>query len=73
VGVREGYRSVLNTYCLTLDEETDTFDVGHCLYNYNTCNLLSYNNVKSMLVDHICSKEMELNRTGTLCGKCRDG
>jgi hypothetical protein len=74
-GSAGGQLSVLNSYCLTLDEETDTFDVGHCLYNYNTRELL-YNdlpNIKSMLVDHMCSKEMELNRTGTLCGKCRDG
>ena len=70
-----GHLSVLNSYCLTLDEETDTFDVGHCLYNYHPSELM-YNylpNIKSMLVDFICNKEMELNRTGMLCGKCRDG
>jgi hypothetical protein len=74
-GSKGGVLSVLNSYCLTLDEETDTFDVGQCLYNYNTRDFMYHDlpKVKSMLVDHMCSKEMELNRTGTLCGKCRDG
>ena len=67
--------SILNGYCLTIDEETDTLEAGRCLYNYNTHDRI-YNDLprsKSKLNDFMCGLEAELNRTGTLCGKCQDG
>ena len=60
--------SVLNGFCLTIDEKTDT-------YNYNTYDGM-YNDLprnKSELNDFMCSNKTELHRTGTLCGKCQDG
>ena len=69
--------SVLIGYCLTIDE-TDILEAGNCLYNYNTYHN-TYNGMykdlprkKSKLNDFMCGIE-ELNRTGTLCGKCQDG
>ena len=67
--------SILNGYCLTIDEETDTLEAGRCLYNYNTGDC-TYNDLprsKSELNDFMCGLEAELNRTATLCGKCKDG
>ena len=67
---------ILNGYCLTIDEETDTLEAGHCLYNYNTHCHGIYNHLprsKSKLNDFMCGLESELHRTGTLCGKCQDG
>ena len=67
--------SVLNGFCLTIDEKADTLEAGRCLYNYNTYNgtykVLPRN--KSKLNDFVCGIEARLNRTGTLCGKCQDG
>ena len=64
--------SILNGYCLTMDEKTDTLEAGQCLYN----RLGLYNDLprnKSELKDYMCNMQAELHRTGTLCGKCQDG
>ena len=69
--------SVLNGYCLTMDEKTEPLEAGQCLYNYNTYNDLGlYNDLprsKSEMKDYMCHMHAELHRTGTLCGKCQDG
>ena len=67
--------SILNGYCLTIDEETDTLEAGRCLYNYNTQNrtYIDLPRSKSKLNDFMCGIEAKLNRTGTLCSKCQDG
>ena len=67
--------SVRNGYCLTIDEKTDTLEAGQCLYNYYTYDGM-YNDLpreKSELNDFMCNMQVQLNRTGTLCGKCQDG
>ena len=67
--------SIRNSYCLTIDEKTDTLEAGQCLYNYNTYDFM-YNDLprnKTKLNDFMCNKQTELHRTGTLCGKCQDG
>ena len=69
--------SVLNGYCLTMDENTDTSEAGQCLYNdltHDDLGLYTYlprNN--SELKDYMCNRQVKLKRTGTLCGKCQDG
>ena len=66
--------SVLNSYCLTIDEKTN-LEAGQCLYNYNTYQGI-YNNFprnKCELKDFMCSNKSELHRTGTQCGECQDG
>ena len=69
--------SVLNGYCLTMDEKTEILEAGQCLYNYNTYNDLGlYNDLprsKSEMKDYMCNMHAELHRTGTLCGMCQDG
>ena len=73
--LKQNVMSIQNGYCLTLDEDADTLEVGHCLYNYKTYHGL-YNDLpqnKSKLKDYMCDKQVELHRTGTLCGKCQDG
>ena len=67
--------SLLTGYCVTIDHETNTLEVGHCIYNYNTYNSL-YRHVprnRSALNEFVCGMESDLHRTGTLCGKCQDG
>ena len=55
--------SVRNSYCLTIDNKTDTLEAGLCLYNYN-----------SAYADILWNEPMcNMHRTGTLCGKCQDG
>ena len=69
--------SVLNSYCLTMDEKTETLEAGQCLYNFYTYNDLGlYNDLprnKSEIKDYVCNVHAELHRTGTLCGNCQDG
>ena len=67
--------SVRNGYCLTIDEKTDILEAGQCLYNYNTYDSMYYDltREKSELNDFMCNTQVQLNRTGTLCGKCQDG
>ena len=71
-----GQHNALSTdYCLTIDEEPDTLEAGRCLYNYNRRDRI-YSDLprsRSKLNDFMCGLEAELNRTGTLCGKCQDG
>ena len=69
---KQNISSVLSGYCLTIDEKTDTLEAGQCLYNYNSV----YNDLprnKSELNAFMCGNELELHRTGALCGKCQDG
>ena len=66
---------LLHCYCMTYNEDTNTTVVGHCLH---TC--LAETNVRQwysqlpgdpmQLDDAMCGK---YNRTGQLCGECRDG
>jgi hypothetical protein len=52
-----------------------TLEAGACLYHYNT-NEDAYSDLprnRSWPNDFVCNKEVKLHRTGTLCGKCRDG
>ena len=70
---KTGTLSVLNGYCVTVDEENDILEAGHCLYTYNIQDGFLYTALpknKSTLNDFICGN---LHRTGTLCGKCQDG
>ena len=72
---KQNSMSVLNGYCITIDEKTDTLEVGQCLYNYNTYDGM-YNDLprnKAELNDFMCNMQVQLHRTGTLCGKCQDG
>ena len=72
---KQNISSVLNGYCLTIDEKTDILEAGQCIYNYNTYDAM-YNDLprnRSELNDFMCSNKTELHRTGTLCGKCQDG
>ncbi len=76
-----GKVSVLDCYCLTYNEEKDTNEVGHCLFNcareddHNDTTMITDpiyhvlpDNV-SKLNDFMCGR---FNREGTLCGKCKD-
>ena len=67
--------SLLTGYCVTIDHETNTLEVGHCIYNCNTYKS-SYRHVprnRSALNEIVCGMESDLHRNGTLCGKCQDG
>ena len=60
-------------HCVTIADETDTLEVGTCMYNYNTSDTTLYTELpKSTPNDFMC-KASGLHRTGTLCGKCEDG
>ena len=70
-----GTLSVLNGYCVTIDEE-NILEAGHCLYRYNMQREILYTALpknKSALIDFMCGMELDLHKTGTLCGKCQDG
>ena len=62
--------SVLNGFCATVDEQNNILEVGHCLYNFIISNNSVYRDFPKNNSNFMCA---DLNRTGTLCGKCQDG
>ena len=70
--------SVINCYCVTLDESTNTTLLGACIYNCGQRLGNSKNN--SILYSPLPKSIHELNeacdslnRTGALCGRCKSG
>ena len=66
--------TISHCYCVTFDETTGLTSAGNCI---NTCGFGARSNLyhalpnnKMDLDDYLCGP---FNRTGTLCGKCRDG
>lgn len=66
--------TLLHTDCLTYNEEKHLSEVGKCVYtssyNRNSSGLTTLPRSLSELDDFMCGKLF--NRTGTLCGKCKD-
>lgn len=70
--------SIMHTYCITLDDEKDVYEVGSCLFNsaqYHKSGQLNsiYFPVtlnKTALNNSTCNK---YGRSGRLCGKCANG
>ena len=67
--------SILTCHCATYNEAEDVIEVGKCIYNTVPTpeNLIPYKELpatKDEINDVMCQ---EFNRTGTLCGKCKDG
>ena len=58
--------SVHGSTCVTFDETAEMLEVGKCLYN----NHYAEEHLKIDKESIMCN---ETNRTGTLCGKCKDG
>ena len=70
--------TILNGYCITYDEAELINEEGICIYSSRTgtgstvaerLNIMLSRNV-TMLTETLCGP---FNRTGTLCGKCKDG
>ncbi len=67
--------SVLDCNCITYNEEQNVAELGKCIFN------CAYSNYSSSLFLPLPSNVKEVNeamcgaynRTGTLCGKCKDG
>ena len=65
--------SLINCYCVTLDEGTNATLIGNCIYN---CARLRDSTLYSPLPNsvHQLNKACDsLNRTGALCGRCKSG
>ena len=65
--------SLLREKCLTYNKDKRVTEVGSCIFTYINTNS-SYTVLPrslSELDDFLCGKPF--NRTGTLCGKCKDG
>ena len=70
--------AIMEYHCITYSEIDDVYEVGKCMYNsasfsrshniFQTLNIRNKN--VSMLNSLMCD---QFNRTGTLCGKCKDG
>ena len=70
--------SVINCYCVTLDESTNTTLLGACIYNCGQRLTVSKDNsiLYSPLPKNIYQLNKacdSLNRTGALCGRCKSG
>lgn len=69
--------SILSCYCATFNEMEGVTEVGKCLYRCVTVhkgkNAIQYHAVtnKRELNEFMCG--IPTNRTGTLCGECKDG
>ena len=68
--------TLLTTYCATYDEDTGSVEVGSCIYNEGNIRskVLIYASLPrnvSELNEFMCGELF--NRTGTLCGDCKDG
>ena len=63
---------LLNDDCVTNNETTGLTEFGQCFYNYGRGHnsYLTLPTNASKLTPHTCNK---YNRSGTLCGKCKDG
>ena len=59
--------TVPESTCVTFDETRDLLEVGKCIYSNITEKRLKYTIAKESIT---CE---EMNRTGTLCSKCKDG
>ena len=67
--------SILTCHCATYNEAEDIIEVGKCIYNtfITPEKLMPFKELpttKDKINDVMCE---EINRTGTLCGKCKDG
>lgn len=69
--------AVLEYYCATVDQSSCSTQIGICLYNYGDFNNSSHverytplPNTLHDLQDFLCEP---YNRTGTLCGRCKNG
>lgn len=73
---KDNTTAVLQCNCVTFDKENKITEAGKCMYNcgyFQDANIL-YNplpNNPDIVTDYMCEKQF--NRTGTLCGKCKDG
>ena len=74
----KGNLSVLDCFCVTYNEDEDITEFGNCIYN---CENITKSDLSDILY-HVLPKNVselneamcgKFNRTGTLCGKCRDG
>ena len=68
--------TLLTTYCATFNEDTGSVEVGLCTYNEGNIhsNVHAYASLPSNvseLNEFMCGELF--NRTGTLCGECKDG
>ena len=64
----KGKVAVTDNYCVTYNETESLMEIGFCVYNQEY-----WNTALTLLeIQHsmMCNK---YNRTGTLCGKCKDG
>jgi hypothetical protein len=62
--------SVLAMNCITYDKESDTFEAGKCFFNNHIGAFTKYPMSISEVDEFLCGRLF--NRTGTLCGKCKD-
>ncbi len=76
-----GKVSVLDCYCLTYNEEKDTNELGHCLFNCAKGDTSTGTTIKLDPIYHLLPNNVSklnefmcevFNREGTLCGKCKD-
>ena len=64
--------SILSTKCVTYNKENRTIEFGSCIYNMGVKDVYAtLPKTLSELNETMCGKLF--NRTGTLCGKCKDG
>ena len=65
--------SILKCNCITYNETADFIEVGKCIYNLVDAaerNYILYTETHASNETNMCKG---INRTGTLCGNCRDG
>ena len=69
-----GQVNLLSTYCATFNTDTGYIETGECIYNEGHIHEQLYTALPSNvseLNEFTCGKLF--NRTGTLCGECKDG
>ena len=71
--------TLLTTYCATYSEDIGSVEVGSCTYNEGNIHSTMSNAHIYTSLPHNVSELNEFmcgelfNRTGTLCGECKDG
>ena len=63
---------VLDCYCVTYDDDTQSTYLGSCFYNCRSSAKYSRlpDNPKQLIINSVCT---EFHRAGLLCGDCEDG
>ena len=74
-----GAAYILNCYCVTYNEESNSSQAGLCFYNCDSDHQMTMNDKVYHLLPMNPAKDLNsamcgrFNRTGVLCGKCNEG